>query len=92
MSFSTRKTGRYWTTKTDSNLKLEMCRMILEHLVKYKSKEAAKESQVSSKGLRSQPEEVLNIKKNYRSSRCGTVETNPTRNHEVVGSIPGPAQ
>ena len=24
-----------------------------------------------------------------RSSRCGAVETNPTRNHEVVGSIPG---
>ena len=28
----------------------------------------------------------------HRSSRCGTVETNPTRNHEVVGSIPGLAQ
>ena len=26
------------------------------------------------------------------SSHCGTVETNPTRNHEVVGSIPGLAQ
>ena len=26
------------------------------------------------------------------SSRCGTVETNPTRNHEVAGSIPGLAQ
>ena len=24
-----------------------------------------------------------------RSSRRGTVETNPTRSHEVVGSIPG---
>ena len=24
-----------------------------------------------------------------RSSRCGTVETNLTRNHEVAGSIPG---
>ena len=26
------------------------------------------------------------------SSCCGTAETNPTRNHEVVGSIPGLAQ
>ena len=26
------------------------------------------------------------------SSRCGAVETNPTRNHEVAGSIPGLAQ
>ena len=28
----------------------------------------------------------------YRSSRCGTAEMNPTRNHEVEGSIPGLAQ
>ena len=27
-----------------------------------------------------------------RVSRRGAVETNPTRNHEVVGSIPGLAQ
>ena len=27
-----------------------------------------------------------------RSSRRGTAETNPTRNHEVAGSIPGVAQ
>ena len=27
-----------------------------------------------------------------RSSRHGAMETNPTRNHEVVGSIPGLAQ
>ena len=26
------------------------------------------------------------------SSCCGSAETNPTRNHEVVGSIPGLAQ
>ena len=26
------------------------------------------------------------------SSCCGTVEENPTRNHEAVGSIPGLAQ
>ena len=25
-----------------------------------------------------------------RSSRCGTAGTNPTRNHEVVGSVTGP--
>ena len=24
-----------------------------------------------------------------RSSRCGAAETNPNRNHEVAGSIPG---
>ena len=30
--------------------------------------------------------------KESRSSHCGEVETNPTRNHEVVGSIPGLAQ
>ena len=28
----------------------------------------------------------------YRSSHRGTEETNPTRNHKVVGSIPGLAQ
>ena len=27
-----------------------------------------------------------------QSSHCGAVETNPTRNHEVAGSIPGLAQ
>ena len=27
-----------------------------------------------------------------RSSCCGTAETNPTRNHEVAGSIPGLAK
>ena len=26
------------------------------------------------------------------SSHCGAAETNPTKNHEVVGSIPGVAQ
>ena len=30
--------------------------------------------------------------RNSRSSRLGAVETNPIRNHEVVGSIPGLAQ
>jgi len=28
----------------------------------------------------------------FRSPRRGTAETNPTRNHEVAGSIPGLAQ
>ena len=28
----------------------------------------------------------------FRSSRRGTAEMNPIRNHEVVGSIPGLAQ
>ena len=32
-------------------------------------------------------------KKNFKWSSCrGSVERNPTRNHEVVGSIPGLAQ
>ena len=30
--------------------------------------------------------------KQPRSSCCGAVETNPTRNHEVAGLIPGLAQ
>ena len=37
----------------------------------------------------------MNLKKKkkiFRSSCCGTVETNLTRNHKVVGSIPGLAQ
>ena len=29
---------------------------------------------------------------NYREAHDGTAEMNPTRNHEVVGSIPGLAQ
>ena len=31
-------------------------------------------------------------KKKARSSRCGTVEMDPTSNHEVAGLIPGLAQ
>ena len=31
-------------------------------------------------------------KKNLRCSRRGAAETNPTKNHEVAGSIPGLAQ
>ena len=34
----------------------------------------------------------LSIVKNYRNSCCGAAEKNPTRNDEVVGSIPGLAQ
>ena len=30
--------------------------------------------------------------KHRESSRCGAEETNPTRNHEVAGSIPGLTQ
>ena len=33
-----------------------------------------------------------NIRKGMRSSRRGAAETNPTRNLEVAGSIPGLAQ
>ena len=32
------------------------------------------------------------LRKNYGSSHDGTAETNPTRNNEDVGSIPGLAQ
>ena len=31
-------------------------------------------------------------KKKWGSSCCGAVETNPTRSHEAVGSIPGLSQ
>ena len=34
----------------------------------------------------------LKISRIFWSSRCGTGETNPTRNHEVAGSTPGLAQ
>ena len=36
--------------------------------------------------------EILLKMKIIQSSHCGAAETNPTRNHEVVGSIPGLAQ
>ena len=35
---------------------------------------------------------VLDIKKMNRSSHRGAAEMNPTRNHEIVGLIPGLAQ
>ena len=35
---------------------------------------------------------LLLIKFQERSSCCGAVVNNPTRNHEVAGSIPGLAQ
>ena len=34
----------------------------------------------------------IDIKYIVRSSRHGVAETNPTKNHEVAGSIPGLAQ
>ena len=34
----------------------------------------------------------LNLKKEARSSPCGTAETNLTKNHEVAGLIPGLTQ
>ena len=39
-----------------------------------------------------QPVNKRNLKVPLRSSHCGTVETNLTKNHEVTGSIPGLAQ
>ena len=35
---------------------------------------------------------TMRLEINYRSSRCGTVETNPTRNHEAAGLILGLTQ
>ena len=32
---------------------------------------------------------IYTLKKVVSSSLCGAVETNPTRNHEVVAAIPG---
>ena len=32
------------------------------------------------------------LRKETGSSRCGTSDTNPTRNHEVAGSVPGLGQ
>ena len=37
-------------------------------------------------------EEKGKYEKGTGRSRHGTVEMNPTKNHEVLGSIPGPAQ
>ena len=37
-------------------------------------------------------ENIIFLKSCVQSSRHGTVETNPTTNHEVAGSIPGLAQ
>ena len=34
----------------------------------------------------------INLVRNVWISRHGAVETNPTRNHEVAGSIPGLTQ
>ena len=38
------------------------------------------------------PGQSCPLKTESQSSHCGTVETNPTRNYEVVGSIPGLVQ
>ena len=35
---------------------------------------------------------ILGIENHSPNSRHGTVETNPTRNHGVEDSIPGPTQ
>ena len=44
-------------------------------------------------GPSEEPDIVLSIlRTRQRSSCCGAVEMNPTRNHEVLGSIPGLAQ
>ena len=35
---------------------------------------------------------VSHNKDKWEDSHCGAAETNPTKNHEVAGSIPGLAQ
>ena len=35
---------------------------------------------------------VASFKRIWGSSRCGSAETNTTRNHEVAGSVPGLTQ
>ena len=35
---------------------------------------------------------MTKIKFSFRSSRCGSAKMNPTRTHEIAGSIPGLAQ
>ena len=35
---------------------------------------------------------VSSVRKQLGSSQCGAAETNPTRNHEAAGLIPGLAQ
>ena len=49
---------------------------------------------MGSKGRKDlKPNELINLKKvEIGHSRCGAAEVNPTRNHEVAGSIPGLAQ
>ena len=37
-------------------------------------------------------EDMCLLKIQWGISHCGKVETNPTKNHEVEGSIPGLAQ
>ena len=43
-------------------------------------------------GLHFRPAKDSHLKKCVGSFRHGAVETNPTRNHEVAGSIPGLTQ
>ena len=47
---------------------------------------------ISQRTLSREREKASQTTENTRSSHCGTVVTNPTRNHEVVGLIPGLAQ
>ena len=46
----------------------------------------------NSKNYTPQLQSLLHAKNKTRSSHHGAVEMNPTRNHKVVGSIPGLTQ
>ena len=67
--------------------------------IQAKPRPAADESFKNQTGAQGRALNIENDSKTRRGSKSGTgsshrgsVVTNPTRNHEVAGSIPGPAQ
>ena len=64
----------------------------LGHLKEKKKIKDVGMGSVASTGGKSDWKNVLKKIKNKRSSHCGAPEMNPTRNHEVSGSIPGLTQ
>ena len=57
-----------------------------------KKKKKEKEKRKKMQNLRPPPPDLLNQNLHFRSSHSGSVVNESTKNHEVVGSIPGPAQ
>ena len=54
-----------------------------------KPKKKKKERKEGRKPIKEENRKERKLKWNFRSSRCGSAETNLTRNHEVAGSIAG---